>query len=40
MFVGPCAMTTNDDTMNRHGDDYALTGATLRAPAGSAAASC
>jgi UDP-2-acetamido-3-amino-2,3-dideoxy-glucuronate N-acetyltransferase len=30
VFVGPCAMTTNDDTMNRHGDDYELQGATLR----------
>jgi len=30
VFVGPCAMTTNDDTMNRHGDDYQLAGATLR----------
>jgi acetyltransferase-like isoleucine patch superfamily enzyme len=30
VFVGPCAMTTNDDTMNRHGDEYALKGATLR----------
>jgi len=30
VFVGPCAMTTNDDTMNRHDDDYALAGATLR----------
>jgi acetyltransferase-like isoleucine patch superfamily enzyme len=30
VFVGPCAMTTNDDTMARHGDDYALRGATLR----------
>jgi UDP-2-acetamido-3-amino-2,3-dideoxy-glucuronate N-acetyltransferase len=30
VFVGPCAMTTNDDTMNRHGDDYRLQGATLR----------
>jgi acetyltransferase-like isoleucine patch superfamily enzyme len=30
VFVGPCAMTTNDDTMNRHGDDYVLRGATLR----------
>jgi acetyltransferase-like isoleucine patch superfamily enzyme len=30
VFVGPCAMTTNDDTMNRHGDDYDLRGATLR----------
>jgi UDP-2-acetamido-3-amino-2,3-dideoxy-glucuronate N-acetyltransferase len=30
VFVGPCAMTTNDDTMNRHGDDHQLHGATLR----------
>ena len=30
VFVGPCAMTTNDDTMSRHGKDYALRGATLR----------
>jgi acetyltransferase-like isoleucine patch superfamily enzyme len=30
VFVGPCAMTTNDDTMNRHGDDHLLKGATLR----------
>jgi acetyltransferase-like isoleucine patch superfamily enzyme len=30
VFVGPCAMTTNDDTMNRHPDDYPLAGATLR----------
>jgi UDP-2-acetamido-3-amino-2,3-dideoxy-glucuronate N-acetyltransferase len=30
VFVGPCAMTTNDDTMNRHDDGYALKGATLR----------
>lgn len=30
VFVGPCAMTTNDDTMMRHGTDYALRGATLR----------
>jgi acetyltransferase-like isoleucine patch superfamily enzyme len=30
VFVGPCAMTTNDDTMNRHDEDYALRGATLR----------
>jgi acetyltransferase-like isoleucine patch superfamily enzyme len=29
-FVGPCAMTTNDDTMARHDSDYALRGATLR----------
>jgi acetyltransferase-like isoleucine patch superfamily enzyme len=30
VFVGPCAMTTNDDTMARHDDRYALRGATLR----------
>ncbi len=30
VFVGPCAMTTNDDTMTRHDDAYALHGATLR----------
>lgn len=30
VFVGPCAMCTNDDTMARHGADYALRGATLR----------
>ena len=30
VFVGPCAMTTNDDTMNRHDETYALRGATLR----------
>lgn len=30
VFVGPCAMTTNDDTMGRHGPDDALRGATLR----------
>jgi acetyltransferase-like isoleucine patch superfamily enzyme len=30
VFVGPCAMTTNDDTMNRHGEEYVLRGATLR----------
>ena len=30
VFVGPCAMTTNDDTMARHGPEYALRGATLR----------
>ena len=30
VFVGPCAMSTNDDTMARHGSDYALRGATLR----------
>jgi acetyltransferase-like isoleucine patch superfamily enzyme len=30
VFLGPCAMTTNDDTMSRHGPDYDLRGATLR----------
>jgi acetyltransferase-like isoleucine patch superfamily enzyme len=30
VFVGPTAMTTNDDTMARHGDEYQLRGATLR----------
>jgi acetyltransferase-like isoleucine patch superfamily enzyme len=30
VFVGPGASTTNDDTMARHGADYALRGATLR----------
>jgi acetyltransferase-like isoleucine patch superfamily enzyme len=30
VFVGPCAMMTNDDTMNRHADEYELAGAILR----------
>jgi acetyltransferase-like isoleucine patch superfamily enzyme len=30
VFVGPCAMTTNDDTMARHDKGYALRGAILR----------
>lgn len=30
VFVGPCAMTTNDDTMARHGPETPLRGATLR----------
>ncbi len=30
VFVGPCAMTTNDDTMGRHGPERPLRGATLR----------
>jgi acetyltransferase-like isoleucine patch superfamily enzyme len=30
VFVGPGTVTTNDDTMARHGADYALRGATLR----------
>jgi len=30
VFVGPCAMTTNDDTMGRHDGSYDLRGATLR----------
>ncbi len=30
VFVGPCAMTTNDNTMSRHDASYELRGATLR----------
>ena len=30
VFVGPGAMTTNDSTMARHGDDYPIEGALLR----------
>ena len=30
VFVGPCASTTNDDTMARHDETYSLRGATLR----------
>jgi UDP-2-acetamido-3-amino-2,3-dideoxy-glucuronate N-acetyltransferase len=30
VFIGPCAMTTNDDTMGRHPKDEPLRGATLR----------
>lgn len=30
VFVGPCVMTTNDDTMARHDRGYVLRGATLR----------
>jgi UDP-3-O-[3-hydroxymyristoyl] glucosamine N-acyltransferase len=30
VFVGPGVLTTNDSTMARHGDDYAIVGATLR----------
>ena len=30
VFVGPGVLTTNDSTMARHGDDYAILGATLR----------
>jgi acetyltransferase-like isoleucine patch superfamily enzyme len=30
VFVGPCAMTTNDDTMARHDNATPLRGATLR----------
>jgi acetyltransferase-like isoleucine patch superfamily enzyme len=30
VFVGPGTITTNDDTMNRHGEDLPLRGATLR----------
>ncbi|MEA2358124.1 MAG: hypothetical protein QOI62_1384 [Solirubrobacteraceae bacterium] len=30
VFIGPGASTTNDDTMGRHGPEYALRGATIR----------
>ncbi len=30
VFIGPCASTTNDDTMSRHAPGEALRGATLR----------
>jgi acetyltransferase-like isoleucine patch superfamily enzyme len=30
VFLGPGASTTNDDTMGRHGPEYALAGATIR----------
>jgi len=30
VFVGPGALTTNDDTMARHGDETPVIGATLR----------
>jgi acetyltransferase-like isoleucine patch superfamily enzyme len=30
VFVGPGVFTSNDDTMSRHGREYALRGATLR----------
>ena len=30
VFVGPCAMTTNDNTMARHSANFELRGATLR----------
>jgi acetyltransferase-like isoleucine patch superfamily enzyme len=30
VFVGPCASTTNDHTMGRHGPDHPLRGAILR----------
>lgn len=30
VFVGPCAMTTNDDHMGRHDREFQLRGATLR----------
>jgi len=30
VFVGPCTMTTNDDTMARHRPEMAIRGATLR----------
>lgn len=31
VFIGPCALTTNDDTMSRHGPEHQLRGPTLRA---------
>src|SRR6185295_14997785 len=30
VFVGPGAITSNDDTMSRHGSEYSLRGAVLR----------
>ena len=30
VFIGPCACTTNDDTMSRHDSGYELRGALLR----------
>jgi acetyltransferase-like isoleucine patch superfamily enzyme len=30
VFVGPCAVSTNDDTMSRHGSDHTPRGALLR----------
>ena len=30
VFIGPCAMTTNDDTMSRHDASYELRGTTFR----------
>jgi acetyltransferase-like isoleucine patch superfamily enzyme len=30
VFLGPCSITTNDDTMSRHGPEAAVRGATLR----------
>jgi acetyltransferase-like isoleucine patch superfamily enzyme len=30
VFVGPGAITSNDDTMSRHGPEYKLRGAVLR----------
>jgi acetyltransferase-like isoleucine patch superfamily enzyme len=30
VFVGPAVVTSNDDTMGRHGPEYALRGAVLR----------
>jgi len=36
VFVGPGVSTTNDDTMSRHDDSYALRGALLRRVGGSA----
>ena len=39
VFVGPCAMTTNDDTMARHADECRCAGRCCGAPAASAAES-
>jgi acetyltransferase-like isoleucine patch superfamily enzyme len=30
VFIGPTVSTYNDDTMARHGDEYAIRGCTLR----------
>src|SRR4051794_10945529 len=30
VFLAPCVVTTNDDTMGRHGPEYALRGPTVR----------
>jgi acetyltransferase-like isoleucine patch superfamily enzyme len=40
VFLGPAASTTRDNTIGRHGPDYALRGRRSVAPRGSAAAQC